>query len=103
MALGTVAATVALVVRLNRILAGYAARQRAGWSEINKTFDETVQGIDVLKMFGGEQRRASMFLKRSSDLRDLSVGAGTVVAVFSPIIDLLSKAGGLLLVGRPIS
>lgn len=97
-ALGTVVVTAALVVWLNRILARYAAKQRTGWSDINKTFDETVQGIDTLKIFGGEKRRAAMFMRRSSDLRDLSVRAGIVVAIFSPTIDLLSKVGGLLLV-----
>jgi ABC-type multidrug transport system fused ATPase/permease subunit len=97
-ALGIVIVTSFLVVQLNRIMARYARKQRTGWGEINRLFDETVQGIDTLKMFATEKQRRERFEKNTSDFRDLSVRAGSVVAMFSPGIDLISKFGSLLLI-----
>ncbi len=97
-ALGIVLATSFLVVKLNRIMAGYAKKQRSGWGEINRLFDETVQGIDTLKIFASEKQRSSRFQNLTSALRNLSVKAGSIAAVFSPSIELVSKLGGLLLI-----
>lgn len=96
-ALLIVLVTSLLIVQLNRIMARYARAQRAGWSQINKLFDETVQGIDTLKLLATEKQRSSRFQKLTSAFRDLSVRAGSVVALFSPGIDLVPKLGGLIL------
>ena len=98
MALSIVVVTSLLVVQLNRIMARYAKAQRAGWSEMNRVFDETIQGIDTLKMFATERQRNERFQKHATAFRDLSVRAGSVAAVFSPGINLISKFGGLLLI-----
>jgi ABC-type multidrug transport system fused ATPase/permease subunit len=97
-ALFIVVITSLLVVLLNRIMARYAKAQRAGWSEINKIFDETVQGIDTLKTFATERQRSERFQKHTTAFRNLSVRAGSIAAVFSPGIDLVSKFGSLLLI-----
>jgi subfamily B ATP-binding cassette protein MsbA len=97
-ALLLVVITSILVLKLNRLLARYAQAQRAGWGEINRLFDETVQGIDTLKLFAAEQQRGERFHTLTAALRQLSVRAGSLVAVFSPGIELVSKLGGLLLI-----
>ena len=97
-ALSIVAVTALLVVLLNRVMKRYAKAQRMGWSEINRLFDETVQGIDTLKIFATEKQRSELFQKHTTAFRDLSVRAGSIAALFSPGIDLLSKFGGLFLV-----
>ena len=97
-ALGIVVVTSLLVLQLNRIMAQYAKKQRSGWSEINRLFDETVQGIDTLKIFATEKQRSACFQNLTSALRDLSVKAGSIASVFSPSIELVSKFGGLLLI-----
>jgi ABC-type bacteriocin/lantibiotic exporter with double-glycine peptidase domain len=98
LALVIVVITSLLVIHLNRIMAGYAKAQRRGWSQINRWFDETIQGMDTLKTFATEKQRGEYFHKVTQAFRDLSVRAGSVAAVFSPGIDLVSKLGGLLLV-----
>lgn len=97
-ALSIVVITSLLVVQLNRIMARYAKEQRTGWSEINRLFDETVQGIDTLKIFATEKQRSVRFQNLTSALRNISVKAGSIAAVFSPSIELISKFGGLLLI-----
>ena len=87
--------TSSLVLILNRIMVRYAKAQRKGWSEINRVFDETVQGIDTVKTFAAEKRQLDHFTKHTSLFRDLSVRASSIVAIFSPGVDLLSKFGGL--------
>lgn len=97
-ALFIVVITSLLVVLLNRIMARYAKSQRAGWGEINRIFDETVQGIDTLKTFATENQRNERFQRHTTAFRNLSVRAGSIAAVFSPGIDLVSKFGSLLLI-----
>lgn len=97
-ALGIVVISSLLVVQLSRIMARYAKKQRSGWGEINRLFDETVQGIDTLKIFATEKQRSTRFQELTSALRNISVKAGSVAAVFSPSIELVSKFGGLLLI-----
>jgi ABC-type multidrug transport system fused ATPase/permease subunit len=97
-ALGIVCWVALLVAILNRVMGQYAKSQRAGWSQIHRVFDETVQGIDTLKVLGAERRRSADFHFQTGALRDLSVRAGRVLSVFSPAIDLLAKLGGLGLI-----
>lgn len=97
-ALGIVVITSLMVVQLNRTMSRYANAQRDGWSEINKIFDETVQGIDTLKTFATEKQRSAHFQKHTTSFRNLSVRAGVVTAVFSPSTEFISKFGSLLLV-----
>lgn len=75
-ALSIVVVTSIPVVQLNRIMSRYAKAQRAGWSEINKVFDETVQGIDTLKTFATEGERSERFQKQTTTFHNLSVRAG---------------------------
>jgi ABC-type multidrug transport system fused ATPase/permease subunit len=96
--LGIVAVTAVLVIILNRIMGYYARAQRAGWSEIHRVFDETVQGIDTLKVLGAEGQQAAQFQRHTEGLQKVSVRGGTVLSVFSPGIELLAQLGGLGLV-----
>ncbi|WDP91928.1 MAG: ABC transporter ATP-binding protein [Desulfobacter sp.] len=90
--------TALLILRLNKALAVFARRQRRGWQRINRAFDETVQGLEVLKIFATEKERHRRFRRLTEELRAVSMKAGTVSAVFSPGIDLAAKAGGLALI-----
>ena len=84
------------ILKLNRTMSSYATAQRNGWSRINQTFDETVRGIDTLKTFHAELYMRRLFLKHTATFRKLCLRAGTLVAVSSPSIDLITKLGGLL-------
>jgi ABC-type multidrug transport system fused ATPase/permease subunit len=86
-----------LVVWLNRILAGYAEAQRRSYSDINRIFDETVQGIDTLKIFSGEERQTQKFEQENDRFRKLSVSAGRIAAIFSPVIGAITQYGNLLI------
>jgi ABC-type multidrug transport system fused ATPase/permease subunit len=97
-ALGIVALTALLVSVLNRIMGGYARAQRAAWSDIQRVFDETIQGIDTVKVLAAERQQAAHFQRFTAGLKKLSVRAGAVLSVFSPGIELLTQLGGLGLV-----
>ena len=97
-ALGIVGLTTLLVSVLNRIMGFYARAQRATWSEIQRVFDETIQGIDTVKVLAAEEQQAEHFEIHTSGLEKLSVRAGAVLSVFSPGIELLTQLGGLGLV-----
>jgi ABC-type multidrug transport system fused ATPase/permease subunit len=97
-ALGIVALTAVLVTFLNRIMGGYARAQRAAWSDIQRVFDETIQGIDTVKVLAAEGQQAALFQRYTAGLKRLAVRAGAVLSVFSPGIELLTQLGGLGLV-----
>jgi ABC-type multidrug transport system fused ATPase/permease subunit len=97
-ALGIVGLTAILVTVLNQIMGFYARAQRDTWSEIQRVFDETIQGIDTVKVLAAEGQQAAHFQKHTSWLEKLSIRAGAVLSVFSPGIELLSQLGGLGLV-----
>lgn len=91
-------ATAFLLVLLQRKLLQYADAQRSGWSEINRLFDETVQGIDTLKTFSTDHHRKLRFQRQTGKFRNLVVRAGTIASVFGPGIELVAKLGGLALI-----
>lgn len=97
-ALGIVGLTTLLVSVLNRIMGIYARAQRDTWSEIQRVFDETIQGIDTVKVLAAEEQQAEQFQRHTSGLKKLSIQAGAVLSVFSPGIELLTQLGGLGLV-----
>lgn len=97
-ALGVICLTSWFMARLNRSLTAFAREQRAAWGSINKVFDETIQGIDTVKTFAGEEQVRNLFHAQTGNLRKILVKAGTITAVFSPLIDLISKFGGLCLI-----
>jgi len=97
-ALGIVALTAILVTFLNHIMGYYARAQRDTWSEIQRVFDETIQGIDTVKVLAAEGQQAAQFHKHTTWLEKLSIRAGAVLSVFSPGIELLTQLGGLGLV-----
>jgi ATP-binding cassette subfamily C protein len=94
-ALGIVGLTTILVFFLNRIMGVFARAQRAEWGEIQRVFDETIQGIDTVKVLAAEGQQAEHFQKHTSRLKQLAVRAGTVLSVFSPVTELLTQLGGL--------
>lgn len=96
-ALGIVGLSAVLVALLNGIMGRYAQAQRAGWSGVHKVFDETVQGIDTLKTQGAEDWQGRQFERQTTALQRTSMKAGTVLSVFSPGIELISRLGGLAL------
>ena len=97
-ALGIVGLTTLLVSILNRIMGIYARAQRDTWSEIQRVFDETIQGIDTVKVLAAEEQQAEHFQRHTTGLEELSIRAGAVLSVFSPGIELLTQLGGLGLV-----
>jgi ATP-binding cassette subfamily B protein len=97
-ALGIVALTAILVTVLNYIMGYYARAQRDTWSDIQRVFDETIQGIDTVKVLAAEGQQAAHFHQHTSWLEKLSIRAGAILSVFSPGIELLSQLGGLGLV-----
>ena len=97
-ALGIVGLTAVLVTFLNRIMGFYARAQRDTWSDIQRVFDETIQGIDTVKVLAAEGQQAAQFQRHTSWLKKLSIRAGAVLSVFSPGIELLTQLGGLGLV-----
>jgi ATP-binding cassette subfamily B protein len=97
-ALGIVGLTAILVTILNQIMGYYARAQRDTWSEIQRVFDETIQGIDTVKVLAAEGRQAEHFHEHTTWLQKLSIRAGAVLSVFSPGIELLTQLGGLGLV-----
>jgi ABC-type multidrug transport system fused ATPase/permease subunit len=97
-ALGIVGLTTLLVSVLNRIMGIYARAQRDTWSEIQRVFDETIQGIDTVKVLAAEEQQAEHFQRHTTGLEELSIRAGAVLSVFSPGIELLTQLGGLGLV-----
>ncbi|MBM4284147.1 MAG: ABC transporter ATP-binding protein [Deltaproteobacteria bacterium] len=97
-ALVIVVLTTLLVSMLHRIMGFYARAQRDTWSQIQRVFDETVQGIDTVKVLAAEDQQAAQFQRHTTWLKKLSIRAGTVLAVFSPGIELLTQFGGLGLV-----
>jgi ABC-type multidrug transport system fused ATPase/permease subunit len=94
-ALGIVGLTTILVVVLNRIMGVFARAQRDEWGEIQRVFDETIQGLDTVKVLAAEGQQAEHFHKHTSRLKQLAVRAGTVLSVFSPGTELLTQLGGL--------
>jgi ABC-type multidrug transport system fused ATPase/permease subunit len=82
----------------NKAISRYASAQRAEKSEINRVFDETVKGIDILRLFGAEKNSGEKFQSSTSYLRKLSVRAGSITAAFSPGVTLIAKFGGLCLI-----
>ncbi len=94
-ALGIVGLTVLLVIVLNLIMDVFARAQRAAWSDIQRVFDETIQGIDTVKILAAEKQQATHFQRHTAGLKRLSVRAGAVLSVFSPGIELLTQLGGL--------
>jgi ABC-type multidrug transport system fused ATPase/permease subunit len=97
-ALGIVGLTAILVSVLNQIMGYYARAQRDTWSEIQRVFDETIQGIDTVKVLAAEGQQAAQFHQHTTWLEKLSIRAGAVLSVFSPGIELLTQLGGLGLV-----
>ncbi|MBU4234497.1 MAG: ABC transporter ATP-binding protein/permease [Desulfobacterales bacterium] len=97
-ALGIVGLTAILVTVLNHIMGFYARAQRDTWSDIQRVFDETIQGIDTVKVLAAEGQQAAHFHKHTTWLQKLSIRAGAILSVFSPGIELLTQLGGLGLV-----
>lgn len=90
--------TAMAIYKLNKILEGYAREQRTQWADLNRVLDESVHGIDTLKIVAGEKERNRYFEGKTASFRQLSVRAGIIVSIFSPMVDLLSKIGVLLLI-----
>ena len=97
-ALGIVGLTAILVTILNHIMGYYARAQRDTWSDIQRVFDETIQGIDTVKVLAAEGRQAAQFHQHTTWLQKLSIRAGAILSVFSPGIELITQLGGLGLV-----
>jgi ABC-type multidrug transport system fused ATPase/permease subunit len=97
-ALLIVAVTGVLTAELHFVMERLARTQRAQYGTINALLDETIQGIDTLKMLASEERRSRHFEGLARGFRDVSVTAARLGATLSSGLDLLSKLGGLLLI-----
>ena len=60
---------------------------------------ESFEAAVLVKSLGTEDREEEGFARRTAELRDANVRAGTVRAVFDPVIDLLPNIGTLLVLG----
>lgn len=85
------------IIWLNKILEKIADAQRNSYSDINRVFDETVQGIDTLKIFSGERAQADKFNHYNEMFQKLSIKSGKIASIFSPFINLSLKFGNLLI------
>ena len=83
-ALGIVVITAMIVTVLNRIMGVYARAQRDTWSQIQRVFDETIQGIDTVKVLAAESQQAAQFQRYTAGLKKLSVRAGAVLCGVLP-------------------
>lgn len=86
----------ALLVRLNRKLGRLAEGLRQSYADTNRIFDETVQGIDTLKLFAGEAQQVRKFDATTSTFRSLSLTSGKISAVYSSLIFAVTQYGNLL-------
>ena len=93
-ALGIVAVTAIIVTVLNRIMGVYARAQRATWSEIQRVFDETIQGIDTIKLLAAEGRQAANFQKHTTGLKSFLYEPGRCFRCFPPVLSFSPNWGG---------
>ena len=80
------ALTAILVTVLNRIMGRYARAQRDTWSDIQRVFDETIQGIDTVKILAAEEQQAAHFQRHTTGLKRLAIRAGAALARFPPVL-----------------
>ena len=85
------------IIWLNKILSKLADEQRRSYSDINRVFDETIQGIDTIKIFSGEKQQSLKFNDFAEKFRALSVRSGKITSTFSPLISFALKFGNLLI------
>jgi ATP-binding cassette, subfamily B, multidrug efflux pump len=86
-----------LVIWLNSLMARYAEAQRESYADINRVFDETVQGIDAIKIFSGEDIQKERFGRHNELFRRLTIESGRIASLFSPFISLTMKGGNLII------
>jgi ABC-type multidrug transport system fused ATPase/permease subunit len=86
-----------LVLWLNKKIQKLAVAQREKYSEINRIFDETVQGIDALKMFVSEGRQLKKFQQFTDVFRGLTIKTARISSIFSTFIYGVMQYGNLLL------
>jgi len=85
-----------LLIRLNQKLRRLAEGLRQTYAETNRIFDETVQGIDTLKLFASEAQQVRKFDATIETFRRLSLRSGKISAVYSSLIFAVTEYGNLL-------
>jgi subfamily B ATP-binding cassette protein MsbA len=81
---------------INKKLLIFAKKQRRQWSSINQSFSEMIYGIETIKAYCSQNRAQSHFKHKTDDFHTLSLQYGRFTALYSPLSDLLIRAGGLL-------
>lgn len=85
-----------LVVALNKLLAKLAGELRQNYTDIHKIFDETIQGIDTLKVFVSEEQQLKKFKDSTGTFKELSIKSGRISSFFSAAINGVLQYGNLL-------
>ncbi len=65
-------------------------RQRAASSKVNSYLSERLSGVQVVQLFGGEEKSSREFRERNHELFRANLGEMYVFATFRPVIDFLS-------------
>ena len=86
-----------LLIVMNKTMARFAEAKRENRSQLNTIFDETVQGIDTLKIFVNEPIRLGKFKKVTDTLHGLGLKTGKINSVFSVMMSSVNQYGNLLI------
>jgi ABC-type multidrug transport system fused ATPase/permease subunit len=95
-ALVIVPATLAANVVFQRRMTPAVARAQRLRGEVAEVAHESFEAASLVKSLGTADREERRFGAKAAQLRDANVAAGTVRAVFDPVIDLLPSFGTLL-------
>jgi ABC-type multidrug transport system fused ATPase/permease subunit len=83
------------VVFSRRMFAAVSVAQRMR-GEVAEVAHESFEAAVVVKALGTADREEERFVAKAAQLRDANVRAGTVRAMFDPVIDLIPSVGTLL-------
>lgn len=85
-------------------------RQRRQWDKVNSFLQDILRGMQVVKMFGQEERIIDRFKKDSEDFRDITIDNERKWAVIFPLLNFIMKVGtffvlyygGILILGEKL-
>ncbi len=85
-------------------------RQRRQWDKVNSFLQDILRGMQVVKMFGQEDRIIEKFKQDSKDFRDITIDNEKKWATIFPLLNFLMRAGtffvlyygGILILGEKL-
>jgi ATP-binding cassette subfamily B protein len=97
--LGVLVPLVGVVVVCQRLSAASYRRARRRIAEMNTDLEESLSGARESQAFGQQGRRQAKFSEAARGYADARIAAYRLVAIYFPLIDLLSDIGIALLLG----